>query len=101
MKPGVSSRSSREAAPGTDTLAQPAASGQLASRRGQWKLPLGIVIVALLAIATWWVSATYNGDDGQAAPIATLDTPDFHSLLVDPANSDRILFGSHAGIQES
>lgn len=101
MKPGVSSRSSREAAPGTDILAQPAASGQLASRRGQWKLPLGIVAVALLAIATWWVSATLNGDDGQAAPIATLDTPDFHSLLVDPANSDRILFGSHAGIQES
>lgn len=71
------------------------------SCRTWWKMALGIVAVALLAVAAWWVSASLNGDDGQAAPIATLDTPDFHSLLVDPANPNRILFGSHAGIQES
>jgi photosystem II stability/assembly factor-like uncharacterized protein len=86
-----------------DTIARvkPSANPSPASRWRYWKLSLGIVAVALLAIVTWWVSASLNGDDGQAAPIATLDTPDFHSLLVDPANSDRILFGSHAGIQES
>ncbi len=86
-----------------DTIARvkPSANPSPASRWRYWKLSLGIVAVALLAIVTWWVSATLNGDDGQAAPIATLDTPDFHTLLVDPANPDRILFGSHAGIQES
>lgn len=71
------------------------------ARWRQWMLPLGIVAVALLAVATWWVSATVNRDDGQATPIATLDAPDFHSVLVAPANPDRVLFGSHAGIQES
>lgn len=63
-------------------------------------MPTGIVAVALVAVATWWVSASVNGDV-RADPIAMLDTPDFHSLLVDPINPDRILFGSHAGIQES
>ncbi len=63
-------------------------------------MPLGIAVVAMLALATWWVSATVNGDDG-VAPIATLDTPDFHSLLVDPTDPDHVLFGSHSGIQES
>ncbi|MBA3379777.1 MAG: hypothetical protein H0T93_12920 [Chloroflexia bacterium] len=66
----------------------------------RWMMPFGIVAVALIAVATWWVSASVNGD-ARTVPIATLDTPDFHSLLVDPANPDRILFGSHAGIQES
>lgn len=63
-------------------------------------MPLGIGALAALAVATWWVSATVN-DDGKANPIATFDTPDFHSLLVDPADPDHILFGSHAGIRES
>lgn len=86
-----------------DTIAQAkrGAGPPRASRWSQWTLPLGIVAIALIAVATWWVSATLNEGDGRAAPIATLDTPDFHSLLVDPANPDRILFGSHAGLQES
>lgn len=63
-------------------------------------LPLGIAALAMLAVATWWVSATINGDGG-IAPVATLGTPDFHSLLVDPNNPDHVMFGSHSGIQES
>ena len=77
--------------------------GRKGFRQSRWRrrmLPLGIVVVALIAVATWWVSASVNGD-ARADPIARLDTPDFHSLVVDSANPDRILFGSHAGLQES
>jgi len=45
-----------------------------------------------------------SGDDPSATaaqPIATLNAPDVHSLLIDPVNPDRVLFGSHAGVQES
>lgn len=96
MKPVKLPRSGR----GTAAAAQTETGVQQRLRR-RWTLPLGIVAVAVLAVATWWLSATLNAEDSRAAPIATLDTPDFHSLLVDPSNPDRILFGSHAGIQES
>ena len=57
-----------------------------------------------LGLVAWWVIASLNNDEAKLeidAPIATLDAPDFHSLLVDPRDADHILFGSHAGIQES
>ena len=47
--------------------------------------------------------STRGGADAAdaAGPIATLDVPDLHSLVIDPTNPDRALFGSHAGLQES
>lgn len=60
-------------------------------------LPLVLVLITLVG----WLARSYINDDDPAGPIATLDTPDFHSLVVDPQDPDHILFGSHAGIQES
>jgi len=85
---------------GADAPGKPADRGVQPNPWGRLTVPLGVVAVALIAVATWWVSASVNSD-GPITSIAVLDTPDFHSLLVDPANPDRILFGSHAGIQES
>lgn len=60
-------------------------------------------LVATLALGGWWASSTLGGRDGQEAvrPIARIEAPDVHALLVDPADPDTILFGSHAGLQES
>jgi photosystem II stability/assembly factor-like uncharacterized protein len=71
----------------------------------RWNVPFAITAVAIVALVAWWAVSTYTNNDGASAgesqPIATFGTPDFHSLLVDAADPDRILFGSHAGIQES
>lgn len=60
-------------------------------------LPMVLVLIGLLG----WLALTYIKNDETDTPIATLDTPDFHSLLVDPEDPEHILFGSHTGIQES
>jgi len=99
MDPVESTHSGRMGT-GADAPGKPADRGVQPNPWGRLTVPLGVVAVALIAVATWWVSASVNSD-GPVTSIAVLDTPDFHSLLVDPANPDRILFGSHAGIQES
>ena len=69
---------------------------------------LGIAVVILLATgAAYW--RTVAPDDqpqilsgpGGPGQIATVDAPDIHALLVDPADPDHVYFGSHGGIQES
>lgn len=72
----------------------------------QWAVPLTIAALMLLGLVTWWTVSSFGGNNsagtaGNAQPIATLDSPDFHSLLVDPQDPDHVLFGSHAGVQES
>ncbi len=75
-------------------------------RWSAWSVPL-IIIAALVAVGltTWWATSATTGTDettaGSVEPIATLDTPDFHSLLVDPQDPEHLLFGSHSGIRES
>lgn len=76
-------------------------------RRSGWSrsgLQFAVVaVVVTLGLFTWWIVSS-RGHDATAPvaqPIATLDTPDFHSLLVDSQNPEHIVFGSHAGIQES
>ena len=45
-----------------------------------------------------------NRDGGATAPgggatsVGLPDTPDYHSLLVDPANTERVTLGTHAGL---
>lgn len=60
-------------------------------------LPMVLLLIGLLG----WLASTYIRGDDTDAPIATLDTPDFHSLLIDPEDSEHVLFGSHTGIRES
>lgn len=73
------------------------------TRRARW-LPVAVLVAVVVAgLVGWRVIAAIGGENGGAAarPIATIAAPDIHSLLIDPANPDRILFGSHAGVQES
>jgi photosystem II stability/assembly factor-like uncharacterized protein len=56
------------------------------------------MIVVFVGLWQFWPS---RDSKEQAEPIASLNAPDFHSLLIDATNPDRLLFGSHVGIQES
>jgi len=73
----------------------------------KWAVPLSIVAIVLASLTAWWVFSSLAESGGadtaisSVQPIATLDSADFHSLLVDPQDPEHILFGSHAGIQES
>lgn len=75
-------------------------------RWGSWAIPLSIAALVLAGLVVWWVMASDSSDEGPGAaasvqPVATLNSADFHSLLVDPQDAEHLLFGSHAGIQES
>ena len=60
-------------------------------------MPLVLALVGLIG----WLASTYVRNDETIDPIAVVDAPDYHSLLVDPGNIERVLFGSHEGVQES
>lgn len=65
------------------------------------------IVFPLIAISglAWWTafgsarteSIAVDGSSG----IATVETPDVHSLMIDPSNQEHIFFGSHAGLKES
>lgn len=71
-------------------------------QRSPWRYAIwvaGGVIVGLLAAIWVW---NLNGNEPQVAvPISSVDAPDYHALLIDPEDGDRVQFGSHAGIQNS
>ena len=73
--------------------------------RPSWAVPLAVAAVVVVGLVVWWAMSAATGTDvtdtGSAQPIATLESPDFHSLLVDPQDPEHLLFGSHTGIQES
>lgn len=77
------------------------------SRWPRWGVELAtFAAVVAVGLIAWWLFSFLNGGDdetgaGGARPIATLKSPDIHSLLVDPNDAGHILFGSHSGIQES
>lgn len=76
------------------------------SSQVRWAAPLAIAAAILVGLIAWWVMSSFAGNDSadsasNVQPIATLDSADFHSLLVDPQDPEHVLFGSHAGIQES
>lgn len=76
------------------------------SRAAHWATPLTIAALILVGLIAWWVMSSFTGNEradsaSSVRPIATLDSADFHSLLVDPQDPEHVLFGSHAGIQES
>lgn len=72
-------------------------------RKSSWVTGIVVAAVVIAGFVAWRVFTAVGGDQVGAGsgPIATLDAPDFHSLLIAPTNPDHVLFGSHAGIQES
>ncbi len=70
-----------------------------------WKiLPTAVLLVGI-GVITWWgiflVMDTEADNQIGDQPITTLGSPDFHSLLVYPQDPNHIMFGSHAGTQDS
>lgn len=75
------------------------------SRRSGWSEWAIVVAVGVLVggLVAWWIwgSGTGTNEVETAEPIANVQAPDYHSLLLDPQDAERVLFGSHDGIQES
>lgn len=72
----------------------------------RWAVELAVfALVVGLGLLGWWVYSAARGNDGGTTStvrsIATLKSQDIHSLLVDPADPNHVLFGSHSGVQES
>ena len=71
----------------------------LPRRRRAWLI--GAAAVSLVGVGVWVV---LNREGGATAPggsptsVGLPDTPDYHSLLVDPTNSERVTLGTHAGL---
>lgn len=71
-------------------------------------IAIGLAVLLAVGLAGWWAVASLGDDSGDggganvpAGAIARIEAPDIHSLLIDPRDPDHVLFGSHAGIQES
>lgn len=71
--------------------------------RPRWIPAIAVATVLLVSLVAWRILPAFGDDPVETAvqPIATLNAPDVHSLLIDPVHPDRVLFGSHAGVQES
>jgi photosystem II stability/assembly factor-like uncharacterized protein len=52
---------------------------------------LGVAVIVLID----------RGGSAQSSSAGLPNTPDYHSLLVEPANADRLLLGTHAGVYRS
>ena len=58
--------------------------------------------VALVPLAAVLALPLFKGGDGAAKTSAGLpNTPDYHSLLVNPADPQRLVLGTHAGLYAS
>ena len=63
-----------------------------------------VAIVALAAAGAFWVAKQQAEGPNEAVeppPVGLPQTPDYHSLLVDANDPDRVLLGTHVGIYES
>lgn len=61
-------------------------------------------VVGLAALGAFWVAKQQaeGPNEAVAPPAAGLpDTPDYHSLLVDPGDPNRLLLGTHVGVYET
>jgi photosystem II stability/assembly factor-like uncharacterized protein len=63
-----------------------------------------ILVVALAALGAFWVAKEQaEGPNEAVAPpaVGLPHTPDYHSLLVDATDANRVLLGTHVGIYET
>jgi photosystem II stability/assembly factor-like uncharacterized protein len=60
--------------------------------------------VALAALGAFWVAKKQAEGPNEAVappPVGLPHTPDYHSLLVDTTDADRVLLGTHVGVYET
>ncbi len=86
--------------------AAPVQTGRATSRKGtsgwlRWGAGLALVAALVSLFATRLLPALGTDEGAGPRPIASLDAPDAHSLLVDPKDPDHLLFGAHSGLQAS
>jgi photosystem II stability/assembly factor-like uncharacterized protein len=63
-----------------------------------------IAVVALAALGAFWVAKKQAEGPNEAVappPAGLPNTPDYHSLLVDASDPDRVLLGTHVGVYET
>jgi photosystem II stability/assembly factor-like uncharacterized protein len=63
-----------------------------------------VLIVALAAAGAFWVAKKQAEGPNEAVeppPVGLPHTPDYHSLLVDATDANRVLLGTHVGVYES
>jgi photosystem II stability/assembly factor-like uncharacterized protein len=77
---------------------------QAAPPRRRYTWLTWIAIVALAAGGAFWLAKRQAEGPREAVappPSGLPDTPDYHSLLVDPADPNRLFLGTHVGLYES
>jgi photosystem II stability/assembly factor-like uncharacterized protein len=87
---------------GTGRRARVPAVTRARQRRLGWLAWLGVGVLA--AAGAFWVAKEQAAGGGEAVapPARGLPaTPDYHSLLVDPRDANRVLLGTHVGVYES
>src|SRR5687768_12006213 len=83
---------------------RPPASTPTPDRRRLYARIAWIAVVALAALGAFWVAKKQaEGPNEAVAPpaVGLPHTPDYHSLLVDATDADRVLLGTHVGIYET
>jgi len=87
---------------------QRAASGRGGPSRLLWLAAASPLILAVAVLAIWLPSrgndsSTSSPDAGAAAstPASLPNTPDYHSLLIDPQDPEHLWLGTHVGLHES
>src|SRR5437660_1500940 len=73
---------------------------QPARQRPQWLLLAGVAALVVLAVG-FAMTAFGNRGRGPKASAGLPNTPDYHSLLVNPSNSQHLLLGTHVGLYVS
>jgi len=87
--------------PPTRRLAQFPKQKTTPRRLGRLLWPLLIIIVAAGAFLVAREQAQGPSKDAAVPATGLPQTPDYHALLVDPADPDHIFLGMHAGLHES
>ena len=76
-----------------------AKSQESGTRRPRWLYPVFAAAFVALVIAS--ALATRHNGGGAKLSAGLPQTPDYHSLLVNPSNSQRLLLGTHTGLYVS
>ena len=70
-------------------------------RRRSFLWAVAAVVIAAMVAAVVAVVATRGNGGGASASAGLPDTPDYHSLLVDPMNPRKLVLGTHYGLYVS